>query len=54
MVIEDFHFDSEFRGSCRLERGFLKVSQIITKKLISQEDNSLEMLMRFSYHKKSS
>ena len=34
-----------------VERGFSKMSQLITKKRTSLEDNGLEMLMRISYHK---
>ena len=34
-----------------VERGFSKMSQLITKKRTSLDDNGLEMLMRISYHK---
>ena len=34
-----------------VERGLSKMGQIITKRRTSLEDNSLEKLMRISYHK---
>ena len=34
-----------------MERGFSKMGQIITKICTSLEDNSLEMMVRISYHK---
>ena len=34
-----------------VERGFSKMGQIVTKKRTALDDDSLEMLMRISYHK---
>ena len=36
-----------------VERGFSKMGQIMTKKRTALDDNSLETLMRVSYHKQS-
>ena len=36
-----------------VERGFSKIGQIMAKKRTALDENSLEILMRISYHKQS-